>query len=163
MVDSAEQARVLARAVRYPPAGVRRVATARAARWGRDADYWQVADESTCLIAQIETPAAVSDVEAIASVDGVDAVFVGPSDLAASLGYLGDAGHPNVRDRVLEAIGAAAHGGKPVGVFCPQLDLAQEYIEAGAQFVGVGVDTTALAAATSELLHTFREGLAVGP
>lgn len=156
MVESAAQARELAAALRYPPAGSRGVATARAARWGRVEGYWAQADDEMCLIVQIESRAGLEALPEIAAVAGVDALFVGPSDLAAALGHLGDPGHPTVVAAVSEAIGTIAAGGKAAGVLAPSAELAAAYTEAGATFVAVGVDTMLLARATDDLAARHR-------
>jgi 4-hydroxy-2-oxoheptanedioate aldolase len=151
MVDTAEHAAEMAAAVRYPPTGVRGVASARAARWGRATNHWERADAEACLIVQIESTAALDALDEIAAVDGVDALFVGPSDLGAALGHLGQADHPEVRAAVVEAIGAIRAAGKPAGVLATTPERVEEYVAAGATFVGVGVDTMVLARATSDL------------
>lgn len=155
MVDTPELAAEMAAAVRYPPTGTRGVASARAARWGRVADHWTQADEDACLVVQVESTTALDNLEAIAAVDGVDALFVGPSDLGAALGHLGAANHPEVRTAVCEAIGAIRAAGKAAGVLGASPELAREYADAGASFVGVGVDTLVLARATTELREQF--------
>lgn len=155
MVESAEQARDAVAAVRYPPRGHRGVATTRASRWGRVANYWERSDDEMCVIAQIETVAALSALEQIASVDGVDALFFGPSDLSAALGHLGQPNHPEVQAAVVEAIGRALAVGKPAGVFATQPETAARYVAAGATIVAAGVDTTLLAAATTQLATTY--------
>jgi 4-hydroxy-2-oxoheptanedioate aldolase len=157
MVDDAAQAVDLVRAVRYPPAGIRGVATARAARWGRRSDYFDCADEEVCLIVQVETLRGVESIDSITAVEGVDAVFIGPSDLAASMGRLGRASDPEVRAAVISAITRVREGGKPAGVLTVSPEAAVEYVSAGATFVGVGVDTLLLARATSDLANRFSE------
>ena len=100
LVESAEQARAVVRATRYPPDGIRGVgsALARASRWNRHGDYLQRADAQICVIVQAESAAALSHLGEIARVEGVDGVFLGPADLAASLGYRGEPAHPVVRE-----------------------------------------------------------------
>lgn len=156
MVESAEQAEMLVKATRYPPAGVRGVATARASRWGRMEDYWEQINDEVCLVAQIETVDGVANTEAIAAVEGVDALFVGPSDLGAALGFLGQATDPEARGKVAEAIGRAAATGKPVGTLSVNPELAREYRDAGASFVVTCVDTNLLARATTEAANLLR-------
>lgn len=99
-----EQAEELVGAVRYPPAGVRGMASARAARWGRVDDYWARANDEVCLVVQVETLIGMENLEAIAAIDGADAVFIGPSDLGAALGHLGDPKNPAVREAIISAI-----------------------------------------------------------
>ncbi len=164
MVDSAEQAEQIVRAVRYPDGsaagGVRGVgsALARSARWNRVEGYLGRASETISLTVQIESAAAVADVERIVTVEGVDAIFVGPSDLAASMGLLGEQGHPDVVDNVLRAIRAGVAAGKPVGVNAFVPADAERYIAAGASFVAVGADVAILARQTEALVERFMGG-----
>ncbi|MFS2015337.1 aldolase/citrate lyase family protein [Massilia sp. CT11-108] len=165
MVETAGQAQALVRAMRYPPHGIRGVGTAmaRAARWNGVADYVARADDEQCLIVQIESRAALDGLAAILDVDGVDAVFVGPSDLAASLGHLGNPGHPEVRDAVARAIGQIAAAGKAAGVFSADPALAASYRDIGASFVLVGVDALLLRNAAVALAARFKaDGVKAG-
>ncbi|MBN9613225.1 MAG: 2-dehydro-3-deoxyglucarate aldolase [Actinobacteria bacterium] len=160
MVDSAEQAEEIVRAVRYPDGagrGVRGVgsALARSARWNRVENYLGRADELISLTVQIESAAAVTEVERIVAVDGVDAIFIGPSDLAASMGHLGQQNHPEVVEAVLRSIAAARAAGKPAGVNAFVPADAERYIEAGASFVAVGADVAILARQTEALVDRF--------
>jgi 4-hydroxy-2-oxoheptanedioate aldolase len=160
MVDSAEQAAELVRAVRYPPAGVRGVgsALARSSRWNRVPGYLADASASISLFVQIESRAAVERVAEIAAVDGVDGILVGPADLAASMGRLGEQDHPEVVDAVLHSIRAAAELGKPAGVNAFAPDAADRYLAAGAAFVLVGADVALLARASEALADRFIGG-----
>jgi 4-hydroxy-2-oxoheptanedioate aldolase len=160
LVETPEQARSVVRATRYPPDGIRGVgsALARASRWNRHADYLQRADAEVCLIAQVESAAAVENLDGIARVDGVDGVFLGPADLAASLGHRGEPAHPAVRGVIERAIAAIIGAGKPAGILVSDETLARAYIAAGCTFVAVGVDTTLLARASSELAARFKSG-----
>lgn len=153
MVDTAEQAQALVAAMRYPPLGRRGVgaAVARASRWGLDADYIARAHEEICLIVQIETPTAVENIEAICAVDGVDAAFVGPADLTASLGHGADQSHPQVQALVEQAIRRIAATGKAAGTLCGDLETAQRYFSYGCRFVGIGNDVKLLAGAVRSL------------
>lgn len=160
MVDSAEQAAEIVRAVRYPDGaggGVRGVgsALARSARWNRVEGYLGRARGTISLTVQIESAAAVADVARIAETEGVDALFVGPSDLAASMGYLGQQSHPEVVAAVLRAIEAGKAAGKPVGVNAFVPADAERYIEAGAAFVAVGADVAILARQSEALVDRF--------
>jgi 4-hydroxy-2-oxoheptanedioate aldolase len=158
MVDTAEQAEMLVRATRYPPKGIRGVGTsmARAARWNHVDNYLHSADEEICLIVQVETATAVDNLEAIVAVEGVDAVFIGPSDLAASLGHLGDPGHPDVMSVVAQSFKTILEAGKGAGVLAVVPELAREYQSQGATFIGSGVDTAILAGATKALAASMR-------
>jgi 4-hydroxy-2-oxoheptanedioate aldolase len=157
MVDSPEHAAELVRAVRYPPAGVRGVgsALARSSRWNRVPGYLADASGSISLFVQIESRAAVERVGEITAVDGVDGILVGPADLAASMGHLGQQDHPEVVDAVLHAISAAAELGKPAGVNAFVPDAADRYLAAGAAFVLVGADVALLARASEALADRF--------
>ena len=160
MVSSAAQAVELVRAVRYPPRGIRGVgsALARSARWNRVDDYLADADAHVSLVVQIETVAAVEHAAAIAAVDGVDGVFVGPSDLAASMGLLGRQGHPDVADAVLRVFDAVRATGTPVGANAFDPALARRYLDRGAAFVAVGADVTLLARGSESLAAAFGPG-----
>lgn len=162
MVDSAAQAEQIVRAVRYPDGsvggGVRGVgsALARSARWNRVEGYLGRASETISLTVQIESAEAVRNAAEILAVDGVDAIFIGPSDLAASMGLLGQQNHPDVVANVLDVIAAAKAAGKPVGVNAFVRADADRYIAAGASFVAVGADVAILARQTEALVDSFR-------
>jgi 4-hydroxy-2-oxoheptanedioate aldolase len=158
MVESSGQARELVRAMRYPPHGVRGVGSgiARSSRWNAYADYLQKANDEACLLVQVETQAALDDVAAIASVDGVDGVFIGPADLAASMGHLGQLAHPDVVAAIEKGLAAIRAAGKAAGILCMDEALARRYMEAGASFVAVGADTSLLAGATRSLAAKFQ-------
>ncbi len=158
MVDTAEQAEQIVRAAHYPPRGVRGVgsALARSARWGRVDGYLGSASETVSVTVQIETATAVSQVDAILDVDGVDAIFVGPSDLAASMGVIGQQDHPDVVSAVELAIAAAKSAGKPVGVNAFAPAMAEHYLVGGADFVFVGADVQLLARAAEALADRYR-------
>lgn len=147
MVSSADQARAVVAAAHYPPRGRRGVGSAlsRSARWNRVEGYLPDAGEHVSVTVQVETADAVDAADQIAAVDGVDAVFVGPSDLAASMGLLGQQTHPDVVAAVHRAFEAVRAAGKPVGVNAFDPQAAQEYLDAGASFVLVGADVALLA------------------
>ena len=156
-VQNADEARRAVAAVRYPPHGVRGVsAGSRASRYGRIKDYLKKADEEICLLVQVETRAALDELAAIARVDGVDGVFVGPSDLAASLGHLGNAQAAEVQNAIREAASALAALGKAGGILTVNEAEARRYIEWGYTFVAVGIDTNLLARTTDALAQSFR-------
>lgn len=156
MVDTAEQAEQIVSYTRYPPGGVRGVASARAARWTQVGGYFDSADDNICLIAQIESTEGVANIDAICAVDGVDALFVGPSDMAAALGHLGNPGHPDVQDAVLGALRTITANGKPAGVYGATPEAAERYAEAGATLVIVGVDTIVYSNALNQLAARFK-------
>lgn len=155
MVDTAAQAEAVVRACRYPPLGVRGIGGARASRWGRHPNYLHEAADQTCVLVQAETRLALDNLAEISAVDGIDGVFVGPADLAASMGHPGDAGHPEVREAVSEAFRVILAAGRPPGVLTTAESLAHEYRCAGAVFVAVGVDTHLLARQTEALAARF--------
>lgn len=157
MVSSADEARAAVAATRYPPQGVRGVgsALARSARWNRIDGYLAGAAEHVSLTVQIETTAGVAAAAEIAAVEGVDAVFVGPSDLSASMGLLGQQSHPDVVAAVHAVFAAARDAGTPVGVNAFDPAVAEAYLDAGADFVAVGADVALLARASEALAARF--------
>ena len=163
MVESAEQATELVRAMRYPPQGLRGVgsAIARSARWSRYPDYLHEANAQVCLLVQVESLAGLQHIEAIAAVDGVDGIFIGPADLAASMGYLGQPTHPEVRAAIEQAITRILQTRKAPGILCADETLARHYLALGARFVAVGVDTSLLVRATTALAAQFKQAVAV--
>lgn len=160
MVDSAEQARQVVSATRYPPLGERGVgaSVARAARWGRIENYMAQANESLCLLVQVESKTALENLDAILDVEGIDGVFIGPADLSASLGYPDNAGHPEVQ-RIIEAsIRRIRAAGKAAGFLAVDPAMAQKCLQWGANFVAVGVDTMLYTEALDSRLAMFRSG-----
>lgn len=157
MVDTAEQARAVVAATRYPPLGVRGVGSAvgRASQWSARADYLQVADDEVCLLVQAETVAALHNLEAICAVDGVHGVFIGPADLAASMGHRGNPGHPDVQAAIEQAIATIVASGKAAGTLTGDTQLARRYLELGATFVAVGIDITLMVQAARKLSADF--------
>ena len=158
MVESTEQAESLVRAMRYPPRGIRGVASAivRASRWNRIPNYLSRADDELCLVAQIETRAGLEQLEAIAAIDGLDALFIGPADLAASLGHLADAAHPDVQRAIEDAIRRARGVGTPIGILSTEEAAVRRYLDLGCTFVAVGLDAALLATATTQLAARYR-------
>ncbi|MGN8130013.1 aldolase/citrate lyase family protein [Paenarthrobacter sp. 22069] len=157
MVNSAAEAKAAVAATRYPPQGVRGVgsALARAARWNRVPDYLARAAETISVTVQIESSAAVEAVEDILAVDGVDAIFMGPSDLAASMGLLGQQEHPEVRAAVEQCLSAAKAAGKPAGVNAFNQATAEHYLANGAAFILVGADVAILARGSEALAAKY--------
>jgi 4-hydroxy-2-oxoheptanedioate aldolase len=142
---------------RYPPAGVRGVAgTTRATRFGRIKDYAKRAHEEICLLLQVETQAALDNIETICAVEGVDGVFIGPADLHASLGYPGEIANPKVKPLIDDAIRRIRKAGKAPGILTPNEADARHWLECGALFVAVGADVGILARGAEALAAKFR-------
>ncbi len=158
MIDTAAQARDMVRATRYPPEGIRGVgaAVARASRWALEGQYLNQANDNICLLVQAETQTALGNLEAICAVEGVDGVFIGPADLAASMGHRGNSGHPEVQAAIDQGIRTIVKSGKAAGILTGDVALAKHYLALGARFVAVGIDVTLLAQSSRELLQEFR-------
>ncbi len=155
-VQTAEEARAAVRAMRYAPAGIRGVSgMTRATRYGGIAGYQARAADELCLIVQIETADAVTRIPEIAAVEGVDALFVGPADLAASMGHGADLSHPEVRHMIHRAIAAIRAAGKPAGILTVDEGFAGQCIAWGTAFTAVGVDMTLLVGAARALRGRF--------
>ena len=160
MVDTASQAAALVRAAHYPQddgqGGVRGMAGARASRFGRYPRYAHEANAQVCLLVQAETQTALDNLDKIAAVEGVDGVFIGPADLSASMGYVGQLTHPVVQAAIVDAIKRINKAGKAAGILATDEALAKQYLELGALFVAVGLDASLLAKHTSALAARFR-------
>ncbi|GAA4165972.1 4-hydroxy-2-oxoheptanedioate aldolase [Gryllotalpicola daejeonensis] len=159
MVSTVAEAEAAARAAHYPPAGIRGVgsALARSARWNRVPGYLENGADHVAVIVQIETPEGVENAEALASVPGIAGVFVGPSDLAASMGLIGQQTHPDVVAAVKRAFAGVTRAGKPVGVNAFDPAAARDYADSGASFVLVGADVAIVARASEKLAQDFIE------
>jgi 4-hydroxy-2-oxoheptanedioate aldolase len=157
MIDTAEQARHMVSAMRYPPEGIRGVgaAAARASRWGGRADYLDRANGEVCLLVQAETSLALQNIEEICAVDGVDGVFIGPADLAASLGHRGKPGHPEVQAAIEDAMRRIIACGKAAGTLVSDTALARRYLDLGCTYVAVGLDARLLATGARALRAEF--------
>ncbi len=156
-VQTAEEGRRAVASARYPPEGTRGVAaTIRANRYGRVSDYHGRANDEICVLVQLETGEAVARLEEIGRVPGVDGLFIGPSDLAASLGHLGHNAHPEVRGLITEACRRARAIGVPIGILAPVEADARAFLEMGFQYVAVGSDIGVLRNAADLLLKKFR-------
>jgi len=157
MVESAEQAAQMVAATRYPTRGVRGVgsALARSSRWNQIDDYLRRSDDEMCVFVQVESVNALTQLERIAAVDGVDGIFFGPADLAASMGLLGKPSDPAVQAAITQGIAAVRRAGKAAGTLTSDRRLAREYLDQGALFVAVGVDTSILVKAAKELAAEF--------
>lgn len=160
MIETREQAEAMVRAVRYPPHGIRGVGAslARASAFNRIPDYLQTANDEVCLLLQIESRAGLANLDAIASTQGVDGVFVGPADLAADMDFLGRPGATEVQAAVEDALKRIQSHGKAAGILTADQALARRYLELGAAFVGIGSDVGLLANATTKLAADFRAG-----
>jgi len=158
-VQTAEEARAAVAAIRYAPRGIRGVAgMTRASVFGQVAGYHLRAEEELCLILQVETAEALSRIPEIAAVDGVDGLFIGPADLAASMGHPGNSGHPEVVAAIESAIRAITAAGKPAGILTLDPAFARRCMEWGTTFTAVGMDIALLAQSARGLASAFREG-----
>ena len=156
-VQTEEEARNAVAYTRYPPHGVRGVAgTTRASRFGRIRGYAKHAHDELCVLLQIETELGLKNLEAIAGVEGVDGVFVGPGDLHASLGYLGETNNPKIVPVIDDALRRIRKAGKAPGILTGVEADAKHWLEVGALFVAVGADVGILARESEKLLAKFR-------
>ncbi|PJG85078.1 4-hydroxy-2-oxoheptanedioate aldolase [Conservatibacter flavescens] len=158
MVESAAQARELVKAIHYPPKGVRGVgsALARASRWNTIPNYLQRADDEICLLVQVETKKGLDNLNEIVAVEGVDGVFIGPADLSASLGHLGNPSHPDVQYAIEQAIHTINQANKAAGILYADETLAKHYLQLGCLFVAVGVDTSLLMQSLKNLAQKYK-------
>ena len=160
MVDTPAQAAALVRAARYPQndgqGGIRGMGGARASRWGQYPGYVHDANAQVCLLVQAETRTALDNLDAIAATEGVDGVFIGPADLSASMGHVGDSGHPEVQAAIKDAIQRIRKAGKAAGILTADETQSRSYLELGATFVAVGLDTHLLATSTRALAARFK-------
>ena len=156
-VQNAEEAQKAVSAVRYPPRGVRGVSVgARGSCYGYTENYWHKIDDHIGLVVQVETLEAVDNIESIFAVDGVDGIFVGPSDLAASMGHLADSGHPEVQQKLAEIVELCRRVSAPVGILASNGPNAQQFIDMGFNFVGAGSDTGLLKIQSRNLAQSFK-------
>lgn len=160
MVESAAQAEGLVRAMRYPPEGVRGsgAALARASRFSGIPDYIATANAQMCLLVQVETMAGLAALDAILAVEGVDGVFIGPSDLAADMGHRGESGVAEVQAAIRDALGRIAASEKAAGILALDPETGARYRDWGAQFLAVGIDVVLLAQAARGLAARWRDG-----
>ena len=155
-VESAEQATAAVAATRYPPRGIRGVSVMqRNNRFGTVPDHFKVIDDNITVLVQIESRAGLEAIDAIAAVDGVDGIFVGPQDLAAAMGHLANPAHPEVQAAMKHIIERARAGGKPAGTLAPVEADARRFMEWGATFVAVGSDLGLFRGATQALRDKF--------
>jgi 4-hydroxy-2-oxoheptanedioate aldolase len=156
-VQTAEEAAAAVAAIRYPKRGVRGVAgMTRASRFGRVADYIKRAESELCMLVQIETKEGLDNLEAIAKTDGIDGVFIGPADLAAGLGHLGDIPNPAVQSAIKDAIARIRACGKPPGILAMDEASSRRYMEWGTTFTAVGMDAAILQRETEKLARLYK-------
>lgn len=157
MIETAEQALRAVRATRYPPEGIRGIGSslARASRFSAIPDYLKTANDQICLILQVESRAGLAALDDILTLEGIDCVFIGPADLAADMGHLGNAGHPEVRKAVMDALARISASGKAAGVLSTDDAFIADCVKAGARFVGVGIDVLAYVGAMRTLAGKY--------
>jgi 4-hydroxy-2-oxoheptanedioate aldolase len=152
-VQNAEEARRAVAYTRYPPEGVRGVAAVhRGSRYGNVPNYQKVAHNEICVVVQIETLIALEQLSAIAEVPGVDSVFIGPADLSASMGHLGDIGNSAVQDKLRQAAQRCGELGKPCGIVGPNPDMVGRYLDYGYSWVAINSDIGLMAGRATEWL-----------
>jgi len=158
-VQNAEEARKAVAAARYPPLGIRGVAvTPRATGYGRTQGYHRSAHHETCILVQLETKTALIEIEAVAAIEGVDGIFIGPSDLAAAFGHLGNPKHPEVQAAIKDAAARIRGTGKSAGFLTGNVDDAEGYFEMGYNFTAVGSDVGILARNAESIAARFQRG-----
>lgn len=157
-IETAEEARNAVAYTRYPPKGVRGYSAApRATSFGRVKDYVQRCEQEICVLLQVETQRGLENLEAIARIEGVDGIFIGPGDLAAALGHVGNSAHVEVQTAIEDAIRRIRACGKPAGILTPDEGLAERYIELGCVFTAVGSDVLILARGSEQLAQRFKK------
>lgn len=156
-VSTQAEAVAAVESTRYPPRGVRGVAgSTRAGGFGRIQDYAKRAEAELCLLVQVETREGLDNLETIARTDGIHGVFIGPADLAASLGHLGNPAHPEVQSAIRDAIARIRACGKPAGILATDEASARRYMEWGSVFTAVGLDVMVLARETEKLAALYK-------
>jgi 2-dehydro-3-deoxyglucarate aldolase/4-hydroxy-2-oxoheptanedioate aldolase len=162
-VQNADEARLAVSYAHYPPGGVRGVAGLhRASRWGNVRNYLKEADAEIMVTVQLETLGAIEKIEQIAAVDGLDGLFIGPADLSASMGLLGDMNNTKVQDLLERGAKFCNKIGKPIGIVAGTPDMARRYVDYGYDHVAVGVDMGMLVGRANEYLAAMREQKAKG-
>ena len=156
-VQTADEARAAVAATRYPPEGVRGVASVhRSNQFGRIKNYYNDVNKEISVIVQIETPKALANLDAIAAIDGVDGLFIGPSDLSASMGHRANPGHPEVRRAIEDAFRRIRKAGKAPGILAPVEADARHWLTQGAVVLAVGGDIALLVRHSEELAAKFK-------
>ena len=159
VVNTAEEAAAAVAATRYPPHGVRGFSGgSRSSRFGRIKDYHTRCEQEICVLVQVETQKGLDNLDAIVATEGVNGVFIGPGDLSAAIGYVGDQNNPAVVEKIIDMIKRIRAGGKAAGILTPDETLARRYIEAGTTFTAVGSDSGLLARQSEALLRRFKTG-----
>lgn len=158
MIETLQQAHEVVSATRYPPVGTRGVGAglARVSRWNRVPDYLQRADGEICLLLQVESRAGLALIEDLAAIEGVHGIFVGPADLAADMGHLGNPGHPEVISAVAQALRRITKAGCPAGVLSLDQGLIAQFREAGASFLAIATDVGILARGAEAAIRSYR-------
>lgn len=158
MVETAEQAKQLVHDVRYPPTGGRGVgySGARCSRFGAIREYGPTADEQICLLIQVENRAGIANLDDILTVDGIDGVFIGPADLSADMGHMGQLTHPDVQATIKGAIARIEAAGKAPGILTTTSEFTQDALDWGARFVATGLDLLILAKSLRELAQRWK-------
>jgi 2-keto-3-deoxy-L-rhamnonate aldolase RhmA len=157
-VQNADEARQAVSFAKYPPEGVRGVAAVhRGSRFGRAADYLKRANDQVAVIVQLETPEAIERLPEIAAVPGVDALFVGPGDLSASMGYIGNIAHPEVQAFIEKAAKDCHAAGKPVGIVGPNPDMVRRFIGYGYDFAAIASDIAMMTGRAADWLGVLRD------
>ena len=157
MVQNANEAKAAVEATRYPPKGVRGVmSVARMNRYGHVSNYYEKAEKEICVLVQCETKDAIKNIPEIAKVDGVDGIFMGPSDISGSIGKIGQFEDQEVQDLINHALELCKKADKPAGILTGKRDYAKKYVENGYTFVAVGSDTNLFAESAKALLKEFK-------
>ncbi|CAK3624851.1 4-hydroxy-2-oxo-heptane-1,7-dioate aldolase [Vibrio crassostreae] len=158
MVNDAQQAQNVVQSALYPPLGTRGIgsALARASQWNRIPQYVHRANEQVCILVQVETKEAIENIEEIVAVEGIDGVFIGPSDLCGSMGHIGNPLHPDVVAAIDHAIEVIQRSGKAAGILSLAPEQAQEYASRGVKFIGAGVDTLLLRQGVEQLANKLK-------
>ena len=156
-IETPEQAQRVVEATRYPPQGFRGMGTGhRSNRYGYVSDYFTTINDNITVMVQIESTKGVENAEAIAAIDGIDGLFIGPSDLSAAMGFMGQPNHPEVQAAIARVFTSAAEHDKPVGILAPVEADARRYMDMGMTVVAVGLDVVLLRNASRELCDRFK-------
>lgn len=158
MIETAEQAQLMVKSIHYPPKGIRGVgaAIARASKWNKIPDYHEQIKDQLCLLLQVESKTGLDNLDEILAIDDIDGIFIGPADLAASLGHIGESDHPQVQDEITKAIKKIIAAGKAAGILTTEPALAKAYQQQGATFIAVGVDVLIFSNAMSKLAQHYK-------